>query len=418
MRLYRMELYKLMRGKFFLAGLPVMLAVLFLYFAFVNVGDERAVVNGKVYTGYEAVQENREITEEFTGPLNDETAEQIIEKYGFPSQVEEYYGGFRDENYLNGFVTEYMGNGYMKSWDDYQVSTELIPIAQTDLGRAAEVSGEEIILCYTKGWSVLLDTLQLGMILGSVLILVSISYERGRKRQRCDGEDCGGIYPGSSCVRSGSAERVPFCGSRVWAGRRELYDRDRGGGFESFLSGHDETHPFLCFPFTGGGLSGTDGVVRGCAVRVCTFRDIVPYCRCIGNRVDASYADPNHVRRNGVCGDVRDSAFPCDDRSPAGYVRSDSYPGGGGRGHSDLLYAERAAYIYAVVSRQSIHHPPSLREIWCSDRNSRGVREVYFLNCFEKEKLSGYPVRAAISWIDRLSSSRSSFAVFSLFWIR
>ena len=183
MRLYRMELYKLMRGKFFLAGLPVMLAVLFLYFAFVNVGDERAVVNGKVYTGYEAVQENREITEEFTGPLNDETAEQIIEKYGFPSQVEEYYGGFRDENYLNGFVTEYMGNGYMKSWDDYQVSTELIPIAQTDLGRAAEVSGEEIILCYTKGWSVLLDTLQLGMILGSVLILVSISPVFAEERQ-------------------------------------------------------------------------------------------------------------------------------------------------------------------------------------------------------------------------------------------
>ena len=183
MRLYRMELYKLMHGKFFLAGLPVILAVLLLYFAFVNVGDERAVVNGKVYTGYEAVRENREITKEFTGPLDDETAEQIIEKYGFPSQVEEYYGGFRDENYLNGFVTEYLGNGYMRSWDDYKVSTELIPVAQTDLGRAAETSGKEIILCYTKGWSVLLDTLQLGMILGSVLILVSVSPVFAEERQ-------------------------------------------------------------------------------------------------------------------------------------------------------------------------------------------------------------------------------------------
>ena len=26
----------------------------------------------------------------------------------------------------------------MRSWDDYKVSTELIPVAQTDLGRAAE----------------------------------------------------------------------------------------------------------------------------------------------------------------------------------------------------------------------------------------------------------------------------------------
>ena len=63
------------------------------------------------------------------------------------------------------------------------MSTELNPIAQTDLGRAAEVSGEEIILCYTKGWSVLLDTLQLGMILGSVLILVSISPVFAEERQ-------------------------------------------------------------------------------------------------------------------------------------------------------------------------------------------------------------------------------------------
>ena len=74
--------------------------------------------------------------------------------------------------------------------------------------------------------------------------------------------------------------------------------------------------------------------------------------------------------------------------------------------------------IKNICLRRSAHHPPSLREIWCSDRNSRGVRAVYFLNCLEKEKLSGYPVRAAISWIDRVSSRRNSFAVFSRFWIR
>ena len=426
MRLYRMELYKLMRGKFFLAGLPVMLAVLFLYFTFVNVGDERAVVNGKVYTGYEAVQENREITEEFTGPLNDETAEQIIEKYGFPSQVEEYYGGFRDENYLNGFVTEYMGNGYMKSWDDYQVSTELIPIAQTDLGRAAEVSGEEIILCYTKGWSVLLDTLQLGMILGSVLILVSISPVFAEERQ-CgmsallftseEGRDRDVTAKIAAAFTLAAAVYAAVVLS-VFLSVGAVYGLEGGNCMTGIAAG--ALNPF--YPVTMKPIRSFVFLSLGAdclaLTALCAVVLIVPYCRCIGNRVDASYADPNHVRRNGVCGDVRDSAFPCDDRSPAGYVRSDSYPGGGGRGHSDLLYAERAAYIYAVVSRQSSHHPPSLREIWCSDRNSRGVREVYFLNCFEKEKLSGYPVRAAISWIDRLSSSRSSFAVFSLFWIR
>ena len=111
-----MDQYKLIRRKFFLVSLAAGMALLFLYFWFVNVGEERSTVNGTLYTGYEAVRTDRRITEEFRGVFTDETAQQIIDRYGFPSQVEEYYGGFRDENYLNGFVTEYLGNGYFSSW--------------------------------------------------------------------------------------------------------------------------------------------------------------------------------------------------------------------------------------------------------------------------------------------------------------
>lgn len=119
MRLYRMELYKLLYKKNFRFGLLAVLGILLAYFLLVSVGGERTTINGELYTGFAAVREDRRITEKFRGVLTDEKACQIIEQYGFPSKVEENYGGFRDENYLNGFVTEQLGNGYYFSWDDF-----------------------------------------------------------------------------------------------------------------------------------------------------------------------------------------------------------------------------------------------------------------------------------------------------------
>ena len=60
------------------------------------------------YEGYQAVQVNRQITEEFKGILTDEKAAQIIEKYGFPEKVEKGWYYFRDTNFLNNFVTTYL----------------------------------------------------------------------------------------------------------------------------------------------------------------------------------------------------------------------------------------------------------------------------------------------------------------------
>ena len=175
MRLFWMELYKLLRRKAFLAGLFGALAILLLYFCVGIVGEERSTINGKLYTGWEAVRMDRAVTEEFRGTLSDETAGRIIEKYGFPSQVEEGYGGFRDENYCNGFITEYLGNGWFRDWDDYRISTSLKPIDESELGQTAEKKGEGFFFAYVRGWAVLLDTLQLGMILGSVLLIVGLS---------------------------------------------------------------------------------------------------------------------------------------------------------------------------------------------------------------------------------------------------
>ena len=111
MRLYKMELFKLFQNKIFKIGMLAATGLLFLYFWFAEVGGEIATVDGKFYSGYEAVQMNRKIMEEFEGDLTDEKVNQIIEKYGLPAKLEENMPGWRDGNFLNDFVaTVYKGN--------------------------------------------------------------------------------------------------------------------------------------------------------------------------------------------------------------------------------------------------------------------------------------------------------------------
>ena len=61
MRLYKMELFKLFQNKIFKIGMLATTGLLFLYFWFAEVGGEIATVDGKFYSGYEAVQMNRKI---------------------------------------------------------------------------------------------------------------------------------------------------------------------------------------------------------------------------------------------------------------------------------------------------------------------------------------------------------------------
>ena len=78
MRLYKMELFKLFQNKIFKIGMLAATGLLFLYFWFAEVGGEIATVDGKFYSGYEAVQMNRKITEEFEGDLTDEKVNQKL----------------------------------------------------------------------------------------------------------------------------------------------------------------------------------------------------------------------------------------------------------------------------------------------------------------------------------------------------
>ena len=172
MRLYRMELYKLYHNKIFRIGLFAATALLLAYFWFAEVGGEIAAVDGSVYSGYEAVKMNKKITKEFEGELTDEKVHQIVEKYGLPSKLEENMPGWRDGNFLNDFVTRYFTNG---AWENGITPTERYMIAETELGENCEKLGITPYLTYTTGWKIFVEMLQFGLILGSILVICSVS---------------------------------------------------------------------------------------------------------------------------------------------------------------------------------------------------------------------------------------------------
>lgn len=196
MQLYKMELYKIFHRKIFWIGILAILGLMFVYFWFAEVGDERCVIDGRSHSGYEAVQMNKKITEEYAGTVTDEKINQIVDKYGLPSELNENMPGWKDGNYLNDFVTRFFTNG---SWENGVKPTEQYRLKDTDLWKAYKEYNENIdsksekndkkqmkteilsmwkfkpTLEYTTGWKVFGELLQFGLILGSIMIICVIS---------------------------------------------------------------------------------------------------------------------------------------------------------------------------------------------------------------------------------------------------
>ncbi len=174
MRLYKMELYKICSRKLFLFSVTAALMILLLFMYTLAV-DNYAMVNGVEYEGLRAVQINRTITEEFKGTLTDEKVTAIAEKYGFPNGVRENYGQFLYRNYLNEFIMKGFSDGYFRAYDNYKVATHTNPIAETDFGKASAATGKPLLLEYTYGWEVFHAVLGIGLTLGMVFILLTLS---------------------------------------------------------------------------------------------------------------------------------------------------------------------------------------------------------------------------------------------------
>ena len=196
MQLYKMELYKIFHRKIFWIGILAILGLMFVYFWFAEVGDERCVIDGRSHSGYEAVQMNKKMTEEYAGTVTDEKINQIVDKYGLPSELNESMPGWKDGNYLNDFVTRFFTNG---SWENGVKPTVRYRLKDTDLWKAYKEYNENIdsksekndkkqmkteilsmwkfkpTLEYTTGWKVFGELLQFGLILGSIMIICVIS---------------------------------------------------------------------------------------------------------------------------------------------------------------------------------------------------------------------------------------------------
>lgn len=196
MQLYKMELYKIFHRKIFWIGILAILGLMFVYFWFAEVGDERCVIDGRSHSGYEAVQMNKKITEEYAGTVTDEKINQIVDKYGLPSELNESMPGWKDGNYLNDYVTRFFTNG---SWENGVKPTVRYRLKDTDLWKAYKEYNENIdsksekndkkqmkteilsmwkfkpTLEYTTGWKVFGELLQFGLILGSIMIICVIS---------------------------------------------------------------------------------------------------------------------------------------------------------------------------------------------------------------------------------------------------
>ena len=196
MQLYKMELHKIFLRKIFWIGILAILGLMFVYFWFAEVGDERCVIDGRSHSGYEAVQMNKKITEEYAGTVTDEKINQIVDKYGLPSELNESMPGWKDGNYLNDFVTRFFTNG---SWENGVKPTVRYRLKDTDLWKAYKEYNENIdsksekndkkqmkneilsmwklkpTLGYTTGWKVFGELLQFGLILGSIMIICVIS---------------------------------------------------------------------------------------------------------------------------------------------------------------------------------------------------------------------------------------------------
>lgn len=156
MRLYKTELYKICHRRFFATGIVCIIVILCAYF-YMQVQAEKTFVDGISYTGYQAIQMDREITEEFKGTITEEKAKQMAEKYGVPYETDGN-GVLMNANFISMFVEEYLGENYDNS-----------------LEKVTEVTGKKIHLEYYRGWRIFLYVLQVGMVLGSILVLCSVA---------------------------------------------------------------------------------------------------------------------------------------------------------------------------------------------------------------------------------------------------
>lgn len=79
---------------------------------------------------------------------------------------------WRDGNYLNDFVALYFTNG---NWQAQILPTQTYALEESELGKVCENRVIAPTLEYVKGWRAFVELLQFGLVLGSIVVICSIS---------------------------------------------------------------------------------------------------------------------------------------------------------------------------------------------------------------------------------------------------
>lgn len=171
------EIYRILSRK--ITWLALVVATAFsVYYGYLALWNEASVGDGKVYRYSEAVAYDKMITEEFAGPLTEETVRAIWEKYGQPvnfyrSNIGETNdallqlaekGGYN--NYCNTFVAGWFAEEVEQ--EDGTINWEL----SDGLSESRYLDGSYIFGFTGKGWAVYHDQLLMALIMVSLVVII------------------------------------------------------------------------------------------------------------------------------------------------------------------------------------------------------------------------------------------------------
>ncbi len=172
MNIFCYESGKIWTKKIVLFGLLLMLAWLIFYF-YVTSKDYTCVVDGVVYRGMDAARMDREITKQFEGQLTEETAQAIVDQYGFSVyEMNDDKGYYRDGNFCNHWVTDHL-TPYTETYDYTADELELYSGDQID--QLKEYTENQLYFAYCEGWRQMMMTLDMVLILINFVIIIAVA---------------------------------------------------------------------------------------------------------------------------------------------------------------------------------------------------------------------------------------------------
>lgn len=172
MRLYKMELYKLLHRKIVIFLSVIMLLWMGVYFVAEIIGSERTTLEDETYYGFQAIEIDRQIAKEYEGVLTDESVRDIIKTYGLPTEMIQNIG-WNPINYVTRFITEHLTNAYAYNWEEYQLPTEVYSIADSALKEFYH--NGQVDFGYAEGWDKFFEFSNMGLEMIFVWLIIVIA---------------------------------------------------------------------------------------------------------------------------------------------------------------------------------------------------------------------------------------------------